>query len=339
MRIIEITDSFTLDNFLAAQKHSNFLQSWGWFSYNEARGKEIHRLGLVDGQGELKGVCSFLKQTIGAGKSYYYAPRGPVCKEWNSQTSRLFASYMAGLAKRDAAIFLRFEADLILSEGGYPVRATIPVQPERTTVLDLRQSEEELLSRMHQKTRYNVRLSQKKGVIVKAVEKEELPREFAAWWPIMEETKRRDAFRLHSKEHYYQMLDLLSGEKDHKNGLGLKLYLAKHKGEVLAGVILAFFGDTAVYLHGASSSRMRNLMAPHAIQWQAIRLAKQSGFGFYDFNGIDEKKWPGVTRFKLNFGGDEIKYPGTFDLIFDTGWYSVYSLIRKARRMAGKWRL
>ena len=73
-------------------------------------------------------------------------------------------------------------------------------------------------------------------------------------------------------------------------------------------------------------------MAPHLLQWHAIKLAKANGQKYYDFHGIDEARWPGVTRFKLGFGGFEVNYPGTFDLVYDPGWYSIYKMVRKVRR-------
>jgi lipid II:glycine glycyltransferase (peptidoglycan interpeptide bridge formation enzyme) len=75
-------------------------------------------------------------------------------------------------------------------------------------------------------------------------------------------------------------------------------------------------------------------MAPYLLQWHAIRLGKARGCKFYDFFGIDEDKWPGVTRFKKGFGGDVKIYPGTFDLIFSQAWYGIYSWLRKIRRWA-----
>ena len=95
------------------------------------------------------------------------------------------------------------------------------------------------------------------------------------------------------------------------------------------------------YVHGASANEFRNVMAPYALQWEVIKLAKQKNCKYYDFNGIDEKKWPGVTRFKMGFarfesarqGGEVVEYPGTFDMVFDNLWYNVYKLIRRIRRL------
>ena len=213
---------------------------------------------------------------------------------------------------------------------------TLDVQPSKTLVLDLTKSEDELLGKMHPKTRYNIRLAEKKGVRLEEAGIES----FDKFWELMGQTSDRDDFRLHGIDYYKEMikLDHRQGGASGTGGTGgtgkdfIKLFFAKYKGKAIAAGIFSFFGNTATYMHGASSDENRNLMAPYSLQWEAIKLAKAKGYKYYDFFGIDEKKWPGITRFKKGFGGKEKKYPGTFDLAFDPGWYSVYKMVRKVRR-------
>jgi lipid II:glycine glycyltransferase (peptidoglycan interpeptide bridge formation enzyme) len=73
-------------------------------------------------------------------------------------------------------------------------------------------------------------------------------------------------------------------------------------------------------------------MAPYLLQWESIRIAKEAGMKYYDFHGVDEEKWAGVTRFKMGFGGERVEYPGTYDLVFDQGWYAIYKMVRQVRR-------
>jgi lipid II:glycine glycyltransferase (peptidoglycan interpeptide bridge formation enzyme) len=190
----------------------------------------------------------------------------------------------------------------------------------------LEKSEEEILKSMHQKTRYNIKLALKKGIVVKEIQN--IKNNFDEFWSLMQETESRDDFRLHSKEHYQKMLNLDSSL--------LKLIGAFYKDKLIAVNIVSFFGDMVTYVHGASSSENRNLMAPYALQWETIKIAKQKGYKYYDFNGIDERKWPGVTRFKKGFSGYKINYLGTFDLVFNSMEYSIYKALRKLRRMASK---
>ena len=172
---------------------------------------------------------------------------------------------------------------------------------------------------MHQKTRYNIRLAEKKGVEVHVGGE----KDFEDFWKLMSQTSDRDAFRVHDREYYQKMLAV-----DHNF---IKLFCARYQGKLLAASIVSFFGDTVTYMHGASSNEHREIMAPYALQWQVIKIAQEAGYKYYDFYGINEKKWPGVTRFKLGFGGREIDYPGTFDVALN--WmYRLYKVARWIRR-------
>jgi len=114
--------------------------------------------------------------------------------------------------------------------------------------------------------------------------------------------------------------------------LKIKLYFAEYNNKVIASNIMTFFGDMVTYVHGSSSDQDRNVMAPYLLQWTIIQQAKNLGYKHYDFYGIDETKWPGVTRFKRGFGGTEINYPGTFDVIFNSFLYKSYQVLRWLRR-------
>jgi lipid II:glycine glycyltransferase (peptidoglycan interpeptide bridge formation enzyme) len=74
-------------------------------------------------------------------------------------------------------------------------------------------------------------------------------------------------------------------------------------------------------------------MSPYLLQWSLIKYAQAAGYLYYDFYGIDEKKWPGVTRFKTGFGGYVFEYAGTYDLVFKPVIYRVYEFLRKLRRL------
>ncbi|MFH1822429.1 MAG: peptidoglycan bridge formation glycyltransferase FemA/FemB family protein, partial [Patescibacteria group bacterium] len=295
-----------------------------WGEFQEQVGNKIIRLG-VEENGEILAAATLIKKTLPMGKSYFYCPRSPIgqtARQLDTRQLEFLFNEVEKIAKKENAIFLRFEPGIKfpISNFQFPIFHTIDVQPSKTLVLDLSKVEDELLKNMHQKTRYNIRLAEKKGV--KIEEAQNVAIYFEEFWKLMRETVERDNFRLHGKDYYKKMLELDF----------IKLYLAEYEGKIIAGNIMAFFGDTVTYLHGASSNQYRNVMAPYLLQWHCLKLAKEMGYKYYDFSGIDEKKWPGVTRFKKGFGGQEIKYPGTFDLVFENGWYSVYKMVRKARR-------
>ena len=317
MEIINIKKD-ELNDFLAKQKHSQFLQSWEWGEFQEKIGKKVIRFGFEE-NGKIFFAITLIKNNLPAGRNYFYAPRIGI-KYLNEKQIEFVFKEIEKIARKKKTIFLRFEprSELKINNEKLIIKKTIDVQPKKTLILDIFKTEDEILKNMHQKTRYNIRLADKRGVEVR----EARDNDFDKWWQIMEETRARDKFRLHSREHYQKMLELSF----------VKLLIAKYKNEIIAGNIISFFGDMATYVHGASSDQSRNVMAPYLLQWEAIKIAKQAELKYYDFYGIDEEKWPGVSRFKRGFGGKEINYPGTFDLVFDTRWYSLYKILRKLRR-------
>jgi len=331
MQIIKITNIKQLNEFVSSQKHAQFLQSWEWGEFQEKVSGKIWRIG-VEKDNKLVVVATLIKKTLPMGKSYFYCPRGPIVSYKLSITNyelifNFFINEIEKLSVAEGVIFLRFEPCLSPSlalprssvTGEGTIFKTIDVQPSKTLILDLSKSEEEILKNMHQKTRYNIRLADKKGLKVIEVGQDK----FNEFWQIMKETNKRDNFRLHNKEYYKKMISVNN----------IKLLMAEYKNKIVAGIIVSFFGDMGVYVHGASSNKYRNVMAPYLLQWTAIKMAKGKGCKYYDLNGINENKWPGVTRFKKGFSGKEVNYPGTFDKDFNNFRYFIYKIIRKTRRI------
>ena len=334
MELINITEE-KLNNFLKKEKYSQFLQSWQWGEFQKNLGNKIFRIG-VEKDGELLVIATLIKKNIGLGKSYFYCPGGPVMNEFRISNSCLPAgtvefrieevesflfNEIERLAKEENIIFFRFEPLSKPHDSLFMIHDSIPLHPKKTLMIDLSLSEDELLKDMHKKTRYNIRLSQKKEVeiIEGGVD------DFEDFWELMNKTSDRDGFRIHSKNHYRKLLELDF----------VKLYFAKFEGKIIALGLFSFFGDAATYMHGASSNEYRNVMAPFLLQWELAKLAKEKRYKYYDFYGIDEKKWPGVTRFKKGFGGFELEYPGTLDMVFSGMWYNGYRFLRKVRRIVG----
>ncbi|MFH0840828.1 MAG: peptidoglycan bridge formation glycyltransferase FemA/FemB family protein [bacterium] len=305
-----------LDNQSQRLEHNQFLQGWQWANLQEQLGYEVLKLGIEAG-GELIATAFVIKKNI-FGFKYFYCPKGPILKKDDQSVWNFFFSEIKKLAEKENVIFLRFEPSNKVVSKDYKIKKTIDIQPKSTLVLDLLKSEEALLAGMKQKCRYNLRLAEKKGVEIIESNDADL------FWEIMNETKERDGFRLHSKEHYSKLLNY--------DQSFIKLFIAYYQDEPIACILVNFFNNTATYLHGGSKNEHRNVMAPYLLQWHAITFAKELGYKNYDFYGIDEKKWPGVTRFKLGFGGQIINYPGTFDLIFNSLYYSIYNFLRRIRR-------
>ncbi len=210
-------------------------------------------------------------------------------------------------------------------------KAAGDVQPPDTVIIDLTRPEEEILSAMKKKTRYNIRLAARKGIKVKSGGSERLKE----WYSLYRETARRDRIALHSFA-YYEKLFILAESGDIADAPLLRLYTAHHDGDFLAGNVVTFFSDTATYLYGASSSEKRNLMPPYALQWEAIRKAKLNNCKVYDLFGIppaDDPNHPmhGLYRFKTGFGGRLVHRAGAWDFVCRRGAYSAYRSAEIAR--------
>jgi hypothetical protein len=196
---------------------------------------------------------------------------------------------------------------------------------------------------MKPKWRYNIGLAGKKGVLVRRADAEGLD----VFYTLLRETAKRDGISIHSKEYYGT---LFTHCRDYSAGSPLRgppevrLYLAEHQGEAIASVILLFRGTEGVYLYGASSDHKRNLMAPYALQWRALRDAKAAGCLQYDLFGIPPGEDPahpmaGLYRFKTGFGGRIIHRPGSWDYTYRPlvkGLFTTAEILRKGLRKIKK---
>jgi len=197
---------------------------------------------------------------------------------------------------------------------------------------------------MKPKWRYNIGLAEKKCVIVRTACKGCLD----SFYRIYRETAERDRISIHSKTYYAALF-----EEAEKHGIDVRLYIASHEDEDIAGIITLFRGTEAVYLYGASVNHKRNLMAPYALQWKAIQDAKAAGCLFYDFYGIppkppeEEPNHPmaGLYRFKTGFigeggsktgsntaGGKIVRRPGCYDYPCRVPAAALYKAAEKIRK-------
>lgn len=314
MKIVELRDSKLVENFLnqaGTVSGAEFLASVEWADLSLA----ITTWGIYTDSDELVAIFNLSRQTVKPGIIYYYCPRGPVLANFENEVWQFLAAYL----KEQGAIFWRVEPHQL--PNNFKFKKTIDLQPHQTLLLDLSKSEEELLNEMHPKTRYNIRLAQKKEVVIIQGQSEQ---DFDNFWTLMTQTGERDAFRIHDQQHYHNLATA--------NPNFIKLFLAYQGDKCLAAGLWSFYGHKVTYLHGASDHAARQLMAPYLLQWELIKQAKSQGYIYYDFFGIDAKKWPGVTRFKLGFGGRAVDYAGTYDLVFKPAKYWLYNLMRTIKR-------
>jgi len=296
MKVIYISSKQRLDAFVGSQAQSQFLQSYDWGEFQEKVADKAWRLGVIVDD-ELVATATIIKKALPMGKSYFYCPRGPVIIKSEKLKAERILNFLfkeiENIAAQEGAMFLRFEPTFNFELSTFNLRQTLDVQPSKTLIMDLRQSADESLKQMHSKTRYNIKLAEKKGVeIIEAgIDR------FDEFWRLICETRDRDEFRTHGIDYYKEML------KPDRHSI--KLLFAQYLNNIIGTGIFSLFGDMVSYLHGGSANCDRQVMAPYLMHWYVIKLAKAKGYKYYDLNGIDEKKWPGVTRFKLGFNGQE----------------------------------
>lgn len=330
------------NEFLTQQKMSQFLQSWEWGSWQVRLGKRVMRFKVVEDDKILAAfqlVQTFLGPRI-LKLNYFYLPRGPVFKDnlaedKKAEISEKVIGKINHLCQAYQSIFWRgeFLNEIILSQSK-KLKKVKDIQPSHTWFLRLEPEEDELLSNMHHKTRYNIRLAGRKGVEIKKAQNK---RDIEKFFQALKATSKRNEFGIYSLEYYQNLFNLFKEETllDDFTHPDVEVYLAEFEGKIIAGIWVMFFGDTATYLYGGMNKEFSKLMAPHLLQWTAIKEAKKRGYTFYDFWGVapdganKSHPWYGLTRFKKQFGGFEVDYPGCYQVVKKNFWCRVYRFLRK----------
>lgn len=330
VEIRKATNKRSWNNWLLSSNDHNFPQSWEWGDVLIAEGKDLERIEVVENEKVFAQAQIIYYKNLGF--VYGFCPKGPVFQKEASADERESIRAILEYLKNKGCTFLRTEPVTLQSVVGHNHEKSIDVNPRASTRLDLRNNLDQLLQKMHQKTRYNINLAARKMLSIS------WEKDWENFWKLMKDTGRRDGFRLHEKKHYESIFVSPI----------IKQVSAKLNGKVVATNIMAGFGDTFTYLFGASDYKFRSLMAPHLLQWEAIKKGKDEGFQYYDFFGIapheknnnpegypyDPKhQYAGVTRFKLGFGGEVFEQPGTYDLIIRPVKYKIYKLLRTIRRL------
>lgn len=309
-----------------------------------------------------------LRHDFAARLSILYAPKGPLL-DWDNESLRTrVLNDLQSFAKKQGAIFLKMDPDVVLGRGvpqsegdvtensGQVVMSDLKrrgwgyssdqIQFRNTILVDLSASEEEMLARMKQKTRYNVRLAEKKGVTVRGGASEDLP----MLYQMYAETSIRDGFVIRDEDYYMTVWKLFMQDQSstfdpltalrqaQANSSGQRLrpatvpLIAEVDGEPVAAIFIFMFADRAYYVYGMSRNLHREKMPTYLLQWEAMKLAKVNGCSSYDLWGAPEvfgehdSMW-GVYRFKEGLGGEVIRALGAYDFAPSKLWYKLYAEI------------
>lgn len=194
--------------------------------------------------------------------------------------------------------------------------------------IDLTKSEEELLKSFHPKTRYNIRLAQRKGVVVK---EDNSNKAFEKYLKLTFETAKRQGFYAHTEKYHRLMWKHLRKTQKRKNSKTpiAHLLTATYKGEIITTWILFTWRDFLYYPYGASSDKYKEVMASNLMMWEAIKFGKKLGLKTFDLWGREEGK--GFTRFKEGYNPQVVEFIGSWDLIINKPLYYMYEVVEKIR--------
>jgi peptidoglycan pentaglycine glycine transferase (the first glycine) len=276
----------------------------------------------------------------------FYAPKGPNL-DWADEA--LYQKVLADLeefARRNKAIFLKIDPDVVMGTGvpgteserrdlvGQAMQARLDgrdwsysaeqIQFRNTVLLDLTASEDDLLSRMKQKTRYNIRLAEKKGVTVRAGTDADFP----LLYRMYAETSVRDGFAIRD-EGYYQTVWRTFTSSTEPGCLPL---IAEVESEPVAAIFVFLFAKRAYYVYGMSRDAHREKMPNYLLQWEAMRRSRAAGCAIYDLWGAPDEftegdsMW-GVFRFKEGLGGEVVRTLGAWDFAPNRSMYRLYTEI------------
>jgi peptidoglycan pentaglycine glycine transferase (the first glycine) len=265
-----------------------------------------------------------------------YIPKGPVGGYWQDLINEVI-----DLCRRMNAIVLYIEPDCWEEEeeeisaflnGFSPSSMTI--QPRRTITVSLQGVEDQWLERMKQKTRYNIKLAQKKDVLV------EPSNDFATFGQLMQTTGNRDEFGIHRAQYYRKVYELFHPIQ------ACEMFMATYSKQPLAAIMVFRRGKRAWYFYGASNEHERNRMPTYLLQWEAMRWAARSGCTEYDLWGVPDEDentleaqfssrsdglW-GVYRFKRGFGGSLRRTAGIYEMVMNAALFGLYQAAVKFRK-------
>jgi len=340
------------------------LQSYEWGEFREETGVKVIRKGLFKKEKLVSAFQLTIHKIPHTNFTVGYLPKGDM------PTPELLEE-LKKIGKENNCIYIQLEPNVLKSqilnlksqtnsndqntlkidhskliENYDLVPSFHPLFTKYTFVLDLTQSEEELLKQMHSKTRYNIKVAQKHGV---TIEEDNSEIAFAEYWKIMQETTTRQKFYAHTKHYHELQREIFTAKGKERiansNHLAYHLFLAKYSlplalspnPKTLVAWVLFSFHDTLYYPYGSSTSEHRETMASNLMMWEAIRFGKKLGLKKFDMWGAlsdtpDTKDpWYGFHRFKQGYGPKLTEFVGSYDLVINPALYNGFKVADKLR--------
>lgn len=321
----------SLEEFMENSEYGDFQQSTMWANVKEFWKRETITL---TNKGKIVASMSILIRKLPLFGYIMYVPRGPVGEIENKKVMKFFKSKINELQNKYHAFVIIIEPNikddnkqfkdnvtsLGFSINNHAMNFSECIQARHNFRLNIKdKTKEEVMANFSSKTRYNIRLAQKKGIIVKKVGITGLD----DFYKLMEITGKRDNFGIRKKAYFKKILDSF---KDYS-----EIYIAYYNDIPLASALTITYGNKMTYLYGASSNEFRNLMPTYLLQWTMIQDGILSGCDIYDFRGVSMDQGPtgGLYRFKKGFGGDFVELIGEIYIPFKPFKYKLFKLARK----------
>lgn len=316
------------NEFVRGREHTSALQDLNWA---KVKTDWMHEAVYIEKNGNITATMSILIRKFAKGVCMMYAPRGPVCDIDDIATIKELIEEVKPLAKKYNAFVLKFDPEVpeekkieeLFKRNGFKVKnkdnkmASL-IQPIYNMILRIGdKTEEQVFKGYSEKTRYNIRVAEKKGVTVRWSRDE---KDMEAFYNLSEITATRDKISLRSLDYYMKMLEAF--DENH-----LRIYIAEHEGEALSAAIALNYGGKLFYIYGASSNEKRNLMPNYLMQQTMIKWAIETGCIEYDFGGVFIlDKSNGLYRFKEGFCRQEgvTKFIGEIDFVYNKLMYFAY---------------
>lgn len=349
MEIREIVDIKFRDEWNRLARHP--LQSWEWGEFRAKTGVKVVRYGIFRGEKLVEPIEITIHPIPHTGFTVGYLPKGylPTSQQTN---------ILAKVAKEYNCIFIKVEpkeekgtmhesTNAQMHEWGFVEGRSLFTK--YNFVLDVTPSEAELLASFKQKTRYNIKVAEKKGVTVEIDNSEEA---FKQYLELTEETTKRQGFYAHSRDYHQKMWSVLGNSQisndKFSNQLTAHLLVAKYNGHppspeatarqrIITTWVLFRFNDTLYYPYGASTREHREVMANNLVMWEAIKLAKKWNLKYLDMWGALGSEpdindpWYGFHTFKSGYGARHVEYVGTWDYVARPMLYKVYRMAETLR--------
>lgn len=306
------------------QAVTHVIQSWEWGEFRRKLGLPLLRYGLYTNNKLTTAFQLTLHKIPFTSKQVGYLPKGPL-------PEKDLAQALKQIGEENQCAFIKLEPNIEIPLAPYSVHPKFQPSPKPlftkfNFVLDITPTEEELLKNMHSKTRYNIRLAEKKSV---SVEISDTDKAFKTFLKLHFDTTIRQGFHSHNSK-YHQ----LAWETLRDAGMA-KVAIAYYQKKPLSAWMIYTFKDVLYYPYGGSSVEHKEVMANNLLAWEVIKYGKSIGMKSFDMWGAlgpdpDPKdSWIGFHRFKSGYGGKLVEYLGTYDLVINDPLYWAFTSIDK----------